>query len=113
MISHLRIQPFGICLPPAVTEPAPNITIHVFGQLREYCGGATELSVSARTVRSSLEHLERDQPLLYRNLCDETGKVRRHLNVFVNTENVRDLDGIDTALNTGDVVTFLPAVSGG
>ena len=97
----------------AVTEPPPNITIHVFGQLREYCGGATELSLSARTVQAALERLEQDQPRLYRNLCDETGKVRRHLNVFVNTENVRDLDGVDTTLATGDVVTFLPAVSGG
>jgi molybdopterin converting factor small subunit len=50
---------------------------------------------------------------LYRNVCDETGKVRRHLNVFVNSDNVRDLDGIDTTLAPGDVVTFLPAVSGG
>jgi MoaD family protein len=97
----------------AVAESAPNITIHVFGQLREYCAGAKELSVAARTVRALLEQLEREQPLLYRNLCDETGKVRRHLNVFVNTENVRDLHGVDTTLAAGDVVTFLPAVSGG
>ena len=76
-------------------------------------GAPRELSVSARTVRAVLEQLERDEPLLYRNLCDETGKVRRHLNVFVNTENVRDLDGVDTTLAAGDVVTFLPAVSGG
>jgi sulfur-carrier protein len=97
----------------AVAETATNITIHVFGQLREYCAGATELPVSARTVRAALEQLERNEPVLYRNLCDETGKVRRHLNVFVNTENVRDLDGVDTSLADGDVVTFLPAVSGG
>jgi sulfur-carrier protein len=97
----------------AVQEPAPNITIHVFGQLRAYCAGATELSVSARTVRAVLEQLERDEPMLYRNLCDETGRTRRHLNVFVNTENVRDLAGVDTTLADGDVVTFLPAVSGG
>lgn len=97
----------------AVAEPAPNITIHVFGQLREYCAGATELLVSAGTVRAVLEQLECDAPLLYRNLCDETGRVRRHLNVFVNTENARDLEGVDTALADGDVVTFLPAVSGG
>ena len=94
-------------------EPAPNITIHVFGQLREYCRGAEQLPLSASTVRAVLEKLERDEPLLYRNLCDETGKVRRHLNVFVNTENVRDLDGVDSTLTAGDVVTFLPAVSGG
>ena len=97
----------------AVAETAPNITIHVFGQLRQYCEGASELLVSARTVRAALEQLERDEPRLYSNLCDETGKVRRHLNVFVNTENARDLDGVDTTLADGDVVTFLPAVSGG
>jgi MoaD family protein len=96
-----------------VAERAPNIIVHVFGQLREYCAGAAELPLSAGTVRAVLEQLEREQPLLYRNLCDETGKVRRHLNVFVNTENVRDRDGIDTMLAAGDVVTFLPAVSGG
>ena len=93
--------------------PAPTVTIHVYGQLREYCAGASQLSVSARTVRAALEALERSQSALYRNLCDETGKVRRHLNVFVNTDNVRDLDGIDTTLTAGDVVTILPAVSGG
>ena len=52
-------------------------------------------------------------PRLYRNVCDETGAVRRHLNVFVNSDNVRDLDGVDTTLTPGDVVTILPAVSGG
>jgi molybdopterin synthase sulfur carrier subunit len=93
--------------------PAPTVTIHVFGQLREYCAGKSQLSVSAQTVRAALEVLERSQPALYRNLCDETGRVRKHLNVFVNTDNVRDLDGIDTTLTPEDVVTFLPAVSGG
>jgi len=39
--------------------------------------------------------------------------VRRHLNVFVNTENVRDLNGVETKLSPGDVLTILPAVSGG
>jgi MoaD family protein len=94
-------------------RPAPTVTIHVFGQLREYCAGKSQLSVSAHTVRAALEDLERSQSALYRNLCDETGTVRRHLNVFVNSDNVRDLNGVDTALAPGDVVTFLPAVSGG
>ena len=91
----------------------PTITIHVTGPLRTYCAGATQLAISAHTVRAALEDLERSQSALYRNLCDETGTVRRHLNVFVNSDNVRDLNGVDTALTPGDVVTFLPAVSGG
>ena len=93
--------------------PTPTITLHVLGSLRTYCGGATQLSISAHTVRGALEDLERSQTALYRNICDETGTVRRHLNVFVNSDNVRDLNGIDTRLTPGDVVTILPAVSGG
>ena len=93
--------------------PAPNITIYVPGPLRTYCAGKAQLSISAHTVRAALEDLQRNQCAFYRNVCDETGTVRRHLNVFVNSDNVRDLDGIDTALTPGDVVTILPAVSGG
>ena len=93
--------------------PAPTITIHVPGALRTYCAGAAQLSIPAHTVRGALEELQRSQSTLYRNVCDETGKVRRHLNVFVNSDNVRDLDGVDTRLTRGDVVTILPAVSGG
>lgn len=93
--------------------PAPTITIHVPGQLRAYCEGAEQLSISAHTVRAALEDLERNQFALYRNVCDETGTLRRHLNVFVNSDNVRDLDGVDTRLTQGDVLTILPAVSGG
>ena len=93
--------------------PAPTITIHVLGPLRAYCAGAAQLSISARTVRAALEDLERTESALYRNVCDETGRVRQHLNVFVNADNVRDLDGVDTTLTPGDVVAILPAVSGG
>jgi molybdopterin converting factor small subunit len=91
----------------------PATTIHVFGPLRAYCAGASRLSVSAHTLRALLADLEQREPALYRNVCDETGTLRHHLNVFVNSDNVRDLDGVDTALRPGDVVTFLPAVSGG
>ena len=91
----------------------PTITLHVMGSLRTYTSGAAQLSISAHTVRAALDDLERSQFALYRNVCDETGRVRQHLNVFVNSDNVRDLAGIDTTLAPGDVLTILPAVSGG
>jgi molybdopterin converting factor small subunit len=94
-------------------SPPSTITLHVLGALRPYCAGVAQLSIAASTVRAVLEHLERNQSALYCNLCDETGAVRRHLNIFVNSDNVRDLDGIETSLAPGDVVTILPAVSGG
>ena len=92
---------------------APTITMHVPGPLRTYCAGAAQLSISAHTVRAALKDIERSQSALYRNICDETGTLRRHLNVFVNSDNVRDFDGVDTILTPGDVITILPAVSGG
>ena len=89
------------------------VTVHVPTALRKYCSGAADLPVSASNVRAALEALERDYPSLYCNICDETGAVRRHLNVFVNSSHVSDRDGLHTALAPGDVVTILAAVSGG
>ncbi len=90
-----------------------TITIHIPSALRVYCEGASELSLSVLTVRAALEQIERSHPALYRSVCDETGAVRRHVNLFVNTSHVRDREGLDTALVAGDVLTILPAVSGG
>ena len=99
--------------PFAAMARAMTITIHVPAVLRACCEGASELLLSAPSVRAALEQLERSYPSLYRSICDETGTVRRHVNLFVNTSHIRDLDGLDTALAPGDVVTILPAVSGG
>jgi molybdopterin converting factor small subunit len=90
-----------------------TITIHVPSTLRAHCAGVSELSLSAPSVRAALEQIEQQHPALYRSVCDETGAVRRHVNLFVNTAHVRDRDGLDTALAPGDVLTILPAVSGG
>jgi molybdopterin converting factor small subunit len=94
-------------------DRSSTITLHLPGPLRAYCDGASWLSLSAPTVGALLEQLEQSHSPLYRNICDETGTVRRHLNIFVNADHVRDLAGLDTALAPGDVVTVLPAVSGG
>lgn len=89
------------------------VTVYVPGQLRSHCSGAREILVEACTVRGLLERIERDHPSLHRGICDETGAVRRHLNLFVNTTHIRDLDGLDSALESGDELVIVPAVSGG
>ncbi len=90
-----------------------TITIQIPGVLRSRCAGARELSLSAPSVRAALEELERSHPELYRSVCDDTGAVRRHVNLFVNATNVRDENGLDTTLSAGDILTIMPAVSGG
>ncbi len=90
-----------------------TITIRVPTGLHACCEGASELFLSAPSVRAALEELERSHPSLYRSICEETGTVRRHVNLFVNKSHVRDRGGLDTALVPGDVITIIPAVSGG
>ncbi|HEY2091192.1 MAG TPA: MoaD/ThiS family protein [Thermoanaerobaculia bacterium] len=89
------------------------MTIFVPGLLREYCDGAARLTMTASRVRTALEQVERRYPVLYRSVCNETGAVRQHVNLFVNTEHIRDLDGLDTTLAEGDELIILPAISGG
>jgi molybdopterin converting factor small subunit len=90
-----------------------SVKVHVPAVLRERSGGATELVLSAASVRAALEQLQQSHAALYGSICDETGAVRRHINLFVNESNVRHREGLDTALVPGDVLTILPAVSGG
>jgi molybdopterin converting factor small subunit len=99
--------------PDSRPDDATEVKVFVPSPLRTYVGGARELVLSAASVRTTLERLERDYPRLYRNVCDETGEVREHINVFVNKEHMRDLDGLDTELASGDTLIILPAVSGG
>jgi len=90
-----------------------TVTIQIPAVLRTCCAGAKAFELSANSVRAALERIEQSHPALYRSVCDETGAVRRHVNLFVNTMNVRDQRGLDTALVPGDILTILPAVSGG
>ena len=105
-------------MPPRLTSPgrasqAPAITISVPTPLRDCCAGAAELALSAASLRAALEELERRYPALHRSICDETGAVRRHINLFVNSHHMRDRNGLDTLLEPGEVVTIMTAVSGG
>ena len=62
-------------------DVVPSVIVFIPGPLRPYCAGRAELPVDAGTVGEALEALERSQPALYRNVCDETGAVRRHLKI--------------------------------
>jgi len=90
-----------------------SVTVFVPQPLRVHCNGAATLELTAADVRSALDELSRSHPTLYRGVCDETDAVRRHINLFVNREHVRDLDGLSTTLKSGDELVILPAVSGG
>ena len=105
-------------MPPQLTPAralalATTITVHVPAPLRTCCAGASGLALRGSSLRAVLEEIQRRHPALHRSICDETGMVRRHVNLFVNTCHMRDRNGLDTPLVLGDVVTVMTAVSGG
>ena len=78
--------------------------------LRPFAGGAECVEVVGCTVGEAFAALD---PALRRRLTDEQGAVRRHVNVYLHNDNIRDLDGLDTLLTDGDELLILPSVAGG
>jgi molybdopterin synthase sulfur carrier subunit len=65
------------------------------------------------TVAALVDDLERRHPGLKERICDDSGQVRRFVNIFVNGEDIRFLSNLDTPLKAGDEVSIVPAIAGG
>lgn len=89
------------------------VTVKVPAQLRTLTDGAAEVSIEATTVREVVALLESQHPGMGARLLDDNGALRRFLNVYVDDEDVRFLDGIETSLPEGSKVSIIPAVAGG
>ena len=88
-------------------------TVRIPTQLRTLSGGVSEVSVDGHTLAEVLEALDKAHPGFRDRLFDDTGKLRRFVNVFVADEDVRFLDGLDTKIADGQTVSIVPAVAGG
>ena len=89
------------------------ITVRVPTQLRNLTGGNAEVSVDASTVGEALKALDAAHPGLGERIFDDTGGLRRFVNVFVADEDVRFQQGLGTAVQDGQTVSIVPAVAGG
>ena len=90
-----------------------TVTVRIPSQLRPLCGGAGEVGVDGATVGEALKALDAAHPGFAERLFDEQGALRRSVNLFVADEDVRFLDGIETALSDGQTLSIVPAVAGG
>jgi molybdopterin converting factor small subunit len=82
-------------------------------QLRPLAGGATSVTAAAGTVAAVFADLSERYPGISDQLVDESGALRKFVNVYRNDDDIRYLDQLDTKLTDGDVVSILPAVAGG
>ena len=91
----------------------PRVVVWIPVHLRRLAGGARELSVEASNIAVLIDALARQHPALESRLRDETGQVHRFISLYVNGEDIRFLGGLEAPLAAGDVVSIVPAVSGG
>ncbi|HET7653565.1 MAG TPA: ubiquitin-like small modifier protein 1 [Acidimicrobiales bacterium] len=89
----------------------PNVRIPT--QLRTLTGGSSEVPVDGSTVAEVLKALDAAHPGFAERLFDESGALRRFVNVFVADEDIRFQQGVDTPVEAGQTVSIVPAVAGG
>ncbi len=88
-------------------------SVFIPSPLRRYTAGQSKVQVSGATISELIENLERQFPGVKSRLCDESGQIKRYVNVFVNDEEIRALQGANTRLADKDEITIVPAMAGG
>jgi molybdopterin converting factor small subunit len=89
------------------------VTVRIPTQLRALTGGSGEIRVEGSTIGEALKALDTAHHGFAERLFDESGGLRRFVNVFLDDEDVRFLDGLETPVAAGQTVSIIPAVAGG
>jgi len=92
---------------------AETVTVQIPTALRAHAGDHAKLELSGGTVGEVLQELSSRFPELGKRLFKADGQLNRYVNVFVNDEDIRFLQNLDTALSAGDGVAIVPAIAGG
>ncbi len=89
------------------------IKVRIPTPLQKLTNNQSEVNCEAGTINDLLASLEKQHPGIKERLCDGEGKLRRFVNIYVNEEDIRFLQGQDTALKDGDDISIIPAIAGG
>jgi molybdopterin synthase sulfur carrier subunit len=100
-------------LPGARQESRMGVRVSIPGPLRKHTGGVGEIEALGASVQQLLDSLTAEHTGLSESVLDEHGRIRRSINVFVNQQNIRHLNGLDTPLADGDRVSIVSAIAGG
>lgn len=87
--------------------------IRVPSLFKYYLEGQAEIRLTGRTVGEVLQVLVREFPKIQSHILDNNSQLRRHINLFVNSDNIRDLKNLETQVSEGDVIKIVPSVTGG
>jgi molybdopterin synthase sulfur carrier subunit len=90
-----------------------GITVRIPTPLRNLTAGNDTVEVAGATIGEVLDHLESAHPGLKSKICDDSGRVRRFINIYANDEDIRFLEDLGTEVADGDEVSIVPAIAGG
>lgn len=90
-----------------------TVIVRIPTPLRKLTDNRSEIEIDGETVESLIGNMEASYPGIKDRICDESGKVRRFINIYINEEDIRFLDGTDTAVKAGDRISIVPAIAGG
>ena len=89
------------------------VTVYIPTPFRQLTGGRSRVEEAGKDIAELVEAVEADFPGLKEQLCEGNGHIKHHINVFVNGQEIRSLQGERTPLHDDDEVAFIPAIAGG
>lgn len=90
-----------------------GVKVRIPTPLQKLTNGQAEIQATAGSISEMIESLEKNFPGIKDRICDESGKIRRFVNVYLNEEDIRFLEQEATKLKDGDDVSIVPAIAGG
>jgi molybdopterin synthase sulfur carrier subunit len=89
------------------------IRVRVPTPLRRFTGGESEVPADGASIKAVIEDLEQRHPGMRERLLDERGELRRFVNIYLNGDDIRFLDQLNSKVKDGDDVSIVPAIAGG
>ncbi|KAA1295536.1 MAG: molybdopterin synthase sulfur carrier subunit [Chloroflexi bacterium] len=90
-----------------------SATVRIPTPLRKVTNGADRATVEGNSISEIIESLDNQFPGIKKRICEDSGELRSFVNVYVNGDDIRFSDGIDTSISSGDEISLVPAVAGG
>lgn len=90
-----------------------SVTVRIPGPLRKITNGADKVQIEGGNLSALIGALEEEYPGMKERLLDENGDLRYFVNLYLNNEDIRFLQGLETSVSEGDEVSIVPAVAGG
>lgn len=90
-----------------------GVKVRIPTPLRKLTGDNEEVSVNGSNIKEVIDDLEKNYPGIKERICDEGGALRRFVNFYLNDEDIRFKDNLETALSDGDELSIIPAIAGG